>query len=1186
MLKFEPEHVRDLRRLLNPEQNYFYKDSKEISSKIVHDKHVFKEKITDQDNVATMSVFDTEYQDYVSVEASIAKIAEDESFVDRGSYVNLFNNLKANLQETHNIDILKLIRSPSFYKDLLIKDSSGKIDYDLIADDIRHDLKLSSSFVISAQIKNALSSEKGLIFLSPEAASIRESYREYDPDKSRNFRKYPVMSKGCVLLDELATKGVTSTITRFEDYDEYQERSHGLPTHTMNYVTFYGIVDILKAFPDRELQADIQDLIKKGKLEHDKRLKSVNCIEEKNSNIKRYTGGAVPQWIITHNGISYKVKLGIIDLTAMHGITSLNDLYINSGIENDYKKSLDAYKPRMIEALLFEPELYHEYALGDIRLYEAIRAYNQKLEEIYEVLKIRSYFKELKLTIGSTVNDIIQAKLFQKIGVSSFEKDNMNTDQLKSFYANHTLMGSPQFLQEYTLEHNLTLFNGNTKSYNRYLLSKCDGGRCNANIPCLPKFSKNFTLCDIDIGGAYTSVMSNLYFYIGNPSIRIFPKQDLITLRKFIRKYKKELGSDNYYLRVEGNLLYEQDIIVSFMDSSKGVKWYKRKVKNESGAEEICKSLKHNLESTKNKILTCEIEDGAITPQILEAILKEMSPKQRDDFLDNLRVKAFIFYSPSMELSSPEEYKEKLAQHEAGIIDGGYKLDDKYADREIMRPFNYYIKIDYGIFLIDTIRTFRSIYKKKKIKSLDQLFKLIGNTIYGVNVSKFFPMSNIIFANNITGAVRCCIYYAEKALNLLQTITDGGIFDVNLVPHPVYEKFDSLSFVRGYQSSNRVLANSNKWTLKPLSKNKKPIIYDTDKKKWLVDDEYYDEKGYKKIIAKLALEHIQNCFPNNDLMNKNVRQLKTDSDGFVVTKKDGTTPEYVIVKGNFTFEVKDFLQEVVCTGQSNYSYINYRGEKKIINRSYETKKDDNGYLLKAHTAFFLDKDGLLVLDENLYKKISPSEMVFNALKKDPTRVPLIPPFTIPTIIKTKDWLQSYSKTYRHTNLNSDDTAYKIVVKPLFEISRFKFRTNEQYTSWQKVHDRLKSKYCLTFELFFINEDGTCNVQLMNDTIDYMITEGVIDPIKGDVSLNIKGFNQHRNLSRDMKISTKRYLETIKQAKRYQRYMLVGKTQFIKEFSRTRDKTQCAVIYENEVDYYDTDKYSQIVEYMHHDLPVL
>ena len=196
-------------------------------------------------------------------------------------------------------------------------------------DAIGNDLKLSSSFLISAQIKNALSNENGQIFLSPVASHIREEYRRSYPDKAKDFREYPVMSSGCVLIDELASKGVKSSIERFEDYDLYKEKSHGLKTHKINFVTFYGIADILKIFPDEELRGDIKNLIKRGKLTHDKRLKSVDYVEEPNSDIRKYTGGAILPWIITHNGISYKVKLGIIDLTAMHGITSLNDLYIN-----------------------------------------------------------------------------------------------------------------------------------------------------------------------------------------------------------------------------------------------------------------------------------------------------------------------------------------------------------------------------------------------------------------------------------------------------------------------------------------------------------------------------------------------------------------------------------------------------------------------------------------------------------------------------------------------------------------------------------------------------------------------------------------------------------------------------------------------------------------------------------------
>ena len=199
---------------------------------------------------------------------------------------------------------------------------------------------------------------------------------------------------------------------------------------------------------------------------------------------------------------------------------------------------------------------------------------------------------------------------------------------------------------------------------------------------------------------------------------------------------------------------------------------------------------------------------------------------------------------------------------------------------------------------------------------------------------------------------------------------------------------------------------------------------------------------------------------------------------------------------------------------------------------------------------------------------------------------MLPAFVLPIIIKTKDFLQSYLKTYRWTNLTFGESSHKIVVKPLFEISGYKFRTKEQYRTWSKFHDQLKNRYFLTFELFFLNEDGTCNVKLMNETIDNMIRQGVINPRLGDKTLGIKGLDPYNNLCRKITNSTKIYIESIKQAKRYHRLMLVGINKYLFEYDKKKNDNLEAIIYEHEIDYYDTDKYSDLSKYMHHELEVL
>jgi hypothetical protein len=1142
----------------------------------IYDAKVFKRPFSQNSNIASYNVIDTEYQGEMSLHSTYARLGKDPDYVDRGEFVNFFHHLRKEIFESDNEDMRKHIQKPSAYKSKVIhlrinnkirnedeRERDREVKLENLDELVKSDIKLQPSILISVQIKNALSEEQGRIYLSSTADHTRELFLEdLTTEEKAKYPKYQVFESDCILIEDYANKDVKVEIERFDEYEIFAAESKDLATYTMIFGVFFGIVDILKVFKGR-LYEDVLNLILKKKLVHEKRLRGGG----------KYGNQARPSWIIKINDLPWKVEIKIVDAVAAHGMVSLGDFLINSGIENEHKKLLDDYKPRMMEALLYEPLLFHNYSLGDLKLVDGLNAYNANMRDIWKMMGVEDYFKEVKLTIGSTCNDMIEAKIYNLMGVSASQKDNMKKADKDYFCADHTLLASPWYLQRYDVQVDKSLCDTNSRVYNRFLLSKVDGGRCHSYLQSESISSNDYTICDIDISGAYTSIISNLPLYVGSPVIHIYPKQKQFVLRKFLKIYKKELGDNNYYMRVFGKLEFEQDVIASWMDAHKGVKFDD----GEDDEEDPC--FKLDLKSTNNRIITKEIDDGAITPQILDLIISELSPKHRDDFLDNLYVKAFIFYPPTMEISNVEEYKEKLAAHKNGEIEGTYDPNNEFLDTEYMNPCHYHYKIDYGKFIIDRIRTYRSINKKKKIDSMQKLFKLIGNTTYGVSVSSLFPMSNVVFANNITAAVRCCIWYAEKALNLRQTITDGGIFDMNKVPYPIYKKFDSTQFVRGYTLSNRELTNKYKWKIQPISKNKKPIVYD-EGKGWLIDDIYYKTtEDYSKITNKLALEHIQNVFSNNKLMNDKWRHLAVDADGFVI--HDNGTPTYDYKKGAFILEVKDFISWASFSGQSNYKYVNFKDKATTKNRSYETKKNDDGTLRKAHTACYLDKKGLIRLDDEFYKYTSPAEMVLDSLRRDNTRVHLIPPFYAPIILKSKDWIQSYRKTYKFSALVAGSTAYKLVIKPLFELSTFKFQTKKQYKAWKKVHDSMKRRYCLTFEHYFMNVDGTCNVKKMNTTIDKMIMCGVTDPKSGN--RHVEGLDGNRSLVRNMSARMKVYVDTVLQARRYLRYCTVGKTKFLMEHAYKKDKFLEAAIYDDEIDYYQTDKHSQVDEYEHYDL---
>ncbi len=139
--------------------------------------------------------------------------------------------------------------------------------------------------------------------------------------------------------------------------------------------------------------------------------------------------------------------------------------------------------------------------------------------------------------------------------------------------------------------------------------------------------------------------------------------------------------------------------------------------------------------------------------------------------------------------------------------------------------------------------------RNKKVNfSLSYLFKLVGNTIYGNNVSRHFDISNIIFASNITSMCRMAMWSIEKGLDIHQTITDGGVFELNEVLHKYWDKLDVPLLVRGYHQDKRNLNRYKKWKYRSITKNGKKIEY-LEGKGWICDDVTYlfDKNKCKKL---------------------------------------------------------------------------------------------------------------------------------------------------------------------------------------------------------------------------------------------------------------------------------------------------------------------------------------------------
>lgn len=1193
--------TKDISNDINPRKKLIYNNTG-LSKKIIIDpKEVFYRPILIREPtknkqgvwevksspIAHTHDIDTEFQNTGSLLSSLAKYNDDKEFKNKNDFINYSNYINENYLNNFDININDVIENPLKHKNII-----KNIPEDYL---INNDYTLKPPELLSIQIKNSFEfQKKGQIYLSNLANEIRNEYIKDKPNLAHKFKdyKYPILLEEKTVIEQFMQDQNYEYKIEIVDSQNYYDIP--LPILSINLVMFFGLVDIPYIFPN-EYYDSIDYFIKKGIISHDKRFKSNSFDKE----LKRHKQ-VKPHWIVTINSYQYKVRLNFIDAGAMQGIIGLKQFYKNNNIDIVDKGLLDNYKPRMIEALLEEPKNYHNYALGDIQVYKAINNFNKNIYDINKKIGIEEKrIEEIKYTLGSTCNNLILNKELQ-IDNSHTKKDK------ESFLDKYCKSSSSNYLGVYNRFDDTIkdLFDHTDSIYIRMILAKLDGGRCNSTNPLLFKIyykdvkKQNFTF-DIDIKGAYTTTKSTMFKHYGEAVHYLYRKEEYFSLRNYLKIFKKELGKDNYTLKVSGKLKWKFDLIQSWINSDKS-----KKIeidKDEQGNNTLV--VKYNMKNTKNIILTNEIIDGTINSSILDIILNGLHPKQRDDILDNLKVTCMTIYPLSMEVDTIEELEKRIDEHDKNVKDYSFKLHKKYIDKSRGNKCNYYIKKDFGKFFIDDIRAFRNYYKFEGLAdslNKEELFKLIGNTSYGVSVSELFPNSDIIFGNNITANVRAYMWLMEKALNIPQSITDGGSFDFFNVKHRIYDYLDSRLFVDSYKYSNKKLSQNKKWYNRPLNykepiynkKTKtwfldnveyieKPVInneayYNIETNKWFISGDEFNEHTIKNKISELCIAHVQKCFPKVKFINEDYRCFKINELGKVIFDNENKI-EYTTQKGMFDIEVKNIVNKLYVSGMSNYMFYDYKEKQVIKTRSWETKKDDNDFLRKEHTAILNSKNNLFELCELTYLKTAITEKYFNLRNINQEAVPLIEPAFIPTILKTKDYIKKYESTYKYNPLiRVGSTVYKLVKKLYFEISQFHFLYKEQYISLEHLNTKLKREHGLGIEIFFINKDNTINVKKMNEVINDMINNEVIDFLKGNKK--ISGLDPHNHINRKIPDKIKEYVKRLEHAKDYLRILNVGIVQFINENGKFKED----IIDYNQLDFDDLHKKSHHTEFENED----
>jgi hypothetical protein len=794
-------------------------------------------------------------------------------------------------------------------------------------------------------------------------------------------------------------------------------------------------------------------------------------------------------WKVRIEDLWFKLRIRWIDTCALHGVASYEGLASASGTDLPHKKILDDLKDKttgqplskadMFKIALQYPNEFKLYAEGDLKVYDILVNNKQQMEKVYQGMGLEMK-KAPKLTIGGTVKDLFEAALEKNLlGNLSEDEITENDCNVKKIIEN--------FISEATAN-SLKLNSRDTKA----LLAKVEGGRCRNHQPIM--ISKNGIWIDIDIKGCYGEGQRNQLYPIGNPVIFSYPinkaKNEYITLRSWLKKMKwgtakNDLVPGAWFARISSNgqLKYAQDFFASwFLSSGTGVDILAKYVQSEMKSNSENFAVEDTFLDTDDgelKIFEHEIHNAVLTHDGLQWILNVASKRQRNELLDNLLIVSSMHYPASQRIKNSDKAILELAK-KYNNWDGKNKTYYDVKTCTITRVENQphaWIGLKLDEVIIDKLLENRGLAKFNygKKSPLEQMYKLCTNTLYGDLVSKFFAISNTCAGNGITARARALAWYMEKGLYGVQSITDGCGFNPNKVLFPGRDLVDG-ECVAMHRSNN--LFVKGKLRLSGLGNSKwhgdKNGLYCDGIQigKWKIEDGKKEYVDINNQIATLAMKHLQTLFPNVDVLHAPTESLDIIQGQLVRTPRIG----------QFSFEVKDIYKSITSHGSANYKFVGFEDNEILYKcRGYESKK--------SHTALIENEE---VIER--YSNKAPIIDFLDQLESNSNKVTRQNVALKQGILKIGQYLESQSR-YDAMGLMPGDNVAKSLLVVEFSLSQFTFKTHKQYKMWKSEVERLKGKTGQSLEVFFLNKDGTLNYQKMIETVDKMIADDIVSPLK-------------------------------------------------------------------------------------------
>lgn len=777
------------------------------------------------------------------------------------------------------------------------------------------------------------------------------------------------------------------------------------------------------------------------------------------------------------NGLCVQLVLKVLDLGKL-ATGGLEKTVLSFGGTMLAKGLMDNYKHNMLEPYQDSKLLpeFIEYSKDDAcQLFFLREANKERLRLLYGMHSLPVPDREI-VTTGALVADLFQSYLTEYIGEHKV-------------YEMFTKANGKQFALEDLLTKATVDYFAERKDSNRAALALVQGGRAKNELPEV--ISLQEPVADIDLSGAYVSIQRQLTYPVGLPTVygQHESSKQKLTLGDWLKKNKTDLSPRRWVAVVSGKLQHRQTLVPSKV------------------AEAIEISEDYDPENPKIpadfRLYTNEIINGVITSDVLEVLENCCSNLEWKEWM-SLEVIAAAWYPESLRCNTPEEWQAKTQAH---VNKCGNAIDTitKRDGTELIKDnrSRYWLAVSIDNFLAPyaderkRLKSARGSFAKgspeyAKLDAQQDAMKLVGNTLYGVLASPYFPVGNVVVANVITAAARVAVWCTAVALGCVQTITDGGAYPLNRVRDWKNNKpsLNTIALLR----SPHLLNDKQKYSLFTYPIGKSP--WTLTKGKVVKSDEGEDcyslaDNGLQQVEAKeggwqvfdqLALEHVRHFF-----------------------RPTGRKPPITLFDF-IGYEHKDLYASAVFASQTNYQFATVHGQVKTKARGDKVKG-------KPYVGIGGEPEAAMI------------HQFFADLSQQPAAIPPYPPQKISTILKcnqaNKMLTSKTSNVLKENNLLAGDSYYKQKwIRPL-TLSPFHWQTNAQYESWRKGHEKLKEKTGWGLEQFFLNSDGTVNYQQALSTIQRKIDAGEnwIEPTggKGKSKIDVETASKHPHYQKSSKV---------------------------------------------------------------------